>query len=315
MNEWELAGILSKALVYLGMLAAMGGSFVLLLCRRQPALMLLITRRFMMPALLIGLVATCLYFLVQVGSVNQRGIAGMFDPLIGSILVDTEIGSALRWRLAGFMLALLCLMPLNFPGVGLHHRGIQAFCMVMALAAAGSFMLSVSVQGHSSALSMQAQGLVAFHVLAIGCWAGALYPLYLAVAADSEQTANTQQLADMLQQFGRYAWVMLTVMVITGVSLFWLLTGGFGTLFSTLFSTLYGQLFLAKVLLVAAMMGLGAVHKFRWVPRLRGAAEQMPGNSTMHHLLARSIRFETGLAVVVLLITASMTSITGPQAG
>jgi len=57
------------------------------------------------------------------------------------------------------------------------------------------------------------------------------------------------------------------------------------------------------------------VHKFRWVPRLRGAAEQMAGNSTMHHLLARSIRFETGLAVVVLLITAIMTSITGPQAG
>jgi putative copper export protein len=41
----------------------------------------------------------------------------------------------------------------------------------------------------------------------------------------------------------------------------------------------------------------------------------MAGNSTMHHLLARSIRFETGLAVVVLLITAIMTSITGPQAG
>jgi len=31
--------------------------------------------------------------------------------------------------------------------------------------------------------------------------------------------------------------------------------------------------------------------------------------------LARSIRFETLLAVVVLLITASMTSITGPQVG
>jgi len=311
MNEWELAGILSKVMVYVGMLAAMGGSFVLMLCRRQPALMLLITRRFLIPALLIGLVATCLYFLVQVGSVNQRGIAGMFDPLIGSILVDTEIGSALRWRLAGFMLALICLMPVNVPGVSLHHRGVQSFCVALALAAAASFMLSVSIQGHSSALSFQAQGLVALHVLAIGCWAGALYPLYLAVAADSEQTTNTQQLADVLHQFGRYAWVMLTVMLITGVSLFWLLTGGFGTLFSTL----YGQLFSAKVLLVAAMMGLGAVHKFRWVPRLRNAAEQVANNTRIRSLLARSIRFETVLALVVLLITASMTSITGPQAG
>lgn len=311
MSEWELAGILSKAMVYLGMLAAMGGTFVLMLCRVQPALMLLITRRFMIPALLIGLVASCLYFLVQVGSVNQRGIGGMFDPLIGSILVDTEIGSALRWRLAGFMLALICLIPVNFPGVPLHHRGVQSFCVAMALAAAGSFMLSVSIQGHSSAHSMLAQGLAALHVLAIGCWAGALYPLYLAVAAGTEETGNKGQVADVLQQFGQFAWLMLAVMVITGVSLFWMLTGGFGTLFSTP----YGQLFSAKVLLVAAMMGLGAVHKFRWVPQLRDAAEQVADSSKVLRQLARSIRFETLLAVVVLLITASMTSITGPQVG
>jgi len=311
MSEWELAGILSKVMVYLGVLAFMGGSVVLMLCRQQPLLMLLITRRYLIPALLIGLVATCLYFLLQIGSVNQRGIAGMFDPVIGSILVDTEIGSALRWRLAGFMLALVALMPVNFPGIPLHHRAVQNFCVALALAAAGSFMLSVSFQGHSSAHSLLAQGLVALHVLASGCWAGALYPLYLAVAAGPEDGSEKAALADMLQQFGRYAWAMLTVMLITGVSLFWLLTGGFGTLFTTL----YGQLFSSKILLVAAMMGLGAVHKFRWVPRLRDAAMQAADSSRIQRLLARSIRIETLLAVVVLLITASVTSITGPQAG
>lgn len=311
MSEWELAGILSKAMLYLGMLAAMGGTFVLMLCRHQPALMVLITRRFLIPALLIGLVATCLHFLVQIGSVNQRGPAGMFDPLIGSILVDTEIGSALRWRMAGFMLALLCLVPVNFPAAPLHHRGVQVFCIVLALSAAASFMLSVAIQGHSSAVSALAQALVALHVLAVGCWAGALYPLYLVVAADGEQSDHRQNLADLLQLFGRFAWVMLTVMLLTGVTLFWILTGGF----DTLFSSLYGQLFSAKILLVASMMALGAVHKFRWVPQLRAAAAQAADNATIQNLLARSIRFETALAVVVLLITASLTSITGPQAG
>jgi magnesium chelatase family protein len=71
----------------------------------------------------------------------------------------------------------------------------------------------------------------------------------------------------------------------------------------------------AWFLLVAAMMGLGAVHKFRWVPQLRDAAEQVADSSKVLRQLARSIRFETLLAVVVLLITASMTSITGPQVG
>jgi len=311
MSEWELAGILSKAMVYLGMLAAMGGTLVLILCRQQPALMLLITRRFVIPALLIGLVATCLYFLVQIGSVNQTGIAGMFDPLIGSILVDTEIGSALRLRMAGFMLALLSLVPVNFPGVPLHQRGVRAFFMATALAAATCFMLSVSVQGHSSAVSALAQALVALHLLAVGCWVGALYPLYLAVAAGSEQHDDRQLLAELLQQFGRCAWVMLAVMLFTGVTLFWMLTGGF----NTLLSSLYGQLFSTKVLLVATMMALGANHKFRWVPRLRLAAEQTAENTTLQVLLARSIRVEIALALVVLLVTASMTSITGPQAG
>jgi putative copper resistance protein D len=311
MSEWELASILSKAMIYLGMLAAMGGTMVLILCRQQPALMLLITRRFLIPALLSGLVATCLYFLVQIGSVNQTGIAGMFDPLIGSILVDTEIGSALRWRMAGFMLALLSLVPVNFPGVPLQQRGVQAFFVVTALAAAACFMLSVSVQGHSSAVSALAQTLVALHLLAIGCWAGALYPLYLAVAAGNEHHDDRDQLAELLQQFGRCAWVMLAVMLFTGVTLFWMLTGGF----NTLLSSLYGQLFSAKVLLVACMMAMGAIHKFRWVPRLRLAAEETVNNTALLVLLSRSIRVETALALVVLLITASMTSITGPQAG
>jgi putative copper resistance protein D len=311
MSEWELAGILSKAMVYLGMLAAMGGTLVLILCRRQPVMMLLITRRFLIPALLMGLVATCLHFLVQIGSVNQTGIAGMFDPLIGSILVDTEIGLALRWRMAGFMLALVSLVPVNFPGIPLQQRGVQAFFMATALAAAACFMSSVSAQGHSSAVSTLAQALVALHLLAVGCWVGALYPLYLAVARCDEQHDNRHQLAELLQQFGRCAWVMLAVMVFTGVTLFWMLTGGF----STLLSSLYGQLFCAKVLLVASMMALGANHKFRWVPRLRLAAEQTVNNTTLPVLLARSMRVEIALALVVLLITASMTSITGPQAG
>lgn len=311
MSEWELAGILSKAMVYVGMLAAMGGTFVLMLCRHQPALMVLITRRFLIPALLIGLVASCLHFLVQIGSVNQSGLAGMFDPLVGSILVDTEIGSALRWRLAGFMLALLCLVPVNFPAAPLHHRGVQLFCLVLAMSAAGSFMLSVAIQGHSSAVGTLAQGLVALHLLAIGCWAGALYPLYMVIGAGSKHTEHRIYLADLLHQFGHYAWLMLAVMLLTGASLFWMLTGGFGTLFSSL----YGQLFSAKILLVACMMALGAVHKFRWVPQLRDPAAQAVDNATIQNLLARSIRLETVLAGVVLMLTASLTSITGPQAG
>lgn len=311
MNVWELASILSKFLIYAGMLSAIGGGLMVMSCRQQPALVTLIARHYLMPALLTGLLATCLFFLVQIGSVNQRGLSGMFDPLIGSILVETEIGSALRWRLGGFMLALICLVAVNWPGYPLRHNGVQRVCVALAVLAAACLMVSVAVQGHSSAVSWLAQTLVGLHVLAIGAWAGALVPLSLMVHHSRALQVEPLYVADQLRQFGTYAAGMLLVMVASGLSLFWLLTDGF----ATLFSTLYGQLFLVKVLTVAAMMALGALHKFRWVPRVRHAAESTPDDETALKVLGRSIRVETVLAVVVLMITASMTTITGPSAG
>ncbi len=311
MNVWELGSVLSKSMIYIGMLSAIGGGFILVSSRQQPVWVQMIARRALNPALLLGLLGTCLFFLVQIGSVNQRGLSGVFDPLIGSILMETELGSALRWRLGGFMLALLCLIPINLPGFPLQHRGVQGFCMALAVLAAACFMVSVAVQGHSSALSVLAQVLVGLHLLAIASWAGALFPLYLLVSNSVAVADDRGAMADLLRQFGMAGWLMLAVMLMSGLSLFWLLTGGFGSLFTTL----YGQLFLVKVAVVAVMMGLGALHKFRWVPRVRDVLDLAPDDASALQMLARSIRLETLLAVLVLLLTASMTSITGPYSG
>lgn len=322
MNPWELASILSKALIYLGMLAIPGGMLVLWLSGqwgfsaprsdyRQLATQV-ISRLYLLPAALIGLLATCLYFLVQIGSVNQRGVAGMFDPLMGSILVDTEVGVALRWHLAGFLLALLALMPLHLPGYPFQHRVARRFSWLMALAATSCFVLAVAAQGHASAVGALAQVLAAIHLLAVACWAGALYPLYILVVhpADVPEDADNQpDMAQVLHRFGCYGWTILAVMLLTGISLIWLLKGGL----LTLFDNLHGQLLSVKILLVAGMMALGALHKFRWVPHWRAQAAQGSDTGAVRRALSRSIRLETLLALIVLLLTASLTTVTGPS--
>ncbi|MBU2098513.1 MAG: CopD family protein [Gammaproteobacteria bacterium] len=324
MDVWGLASVLSKSLIYAGMLALIGGVVVLAMAHtrislRQPSVMQTLSRQYLLPVTLTALLATCFNFLVQIGFVNQRGIAGMFDPMMGSILAGTEVGAVLRWRLAGFFAALLALLPLHLPGYPFQHWVARRFSLIMALLAATCFTFAVATQGHASAVSMLAQLLAAAHLLAIACWAGALYPLSLwlvqtaghapgsspDLAADADWTAD---ITAVLYQFGRYGWLMLGVMLSSGIGLIWLLTGGL----LTLFDNLHGQLLLIKLLLVTAMMALGALHKFSWVPRLRAQLDE--GGDTQRHCLAlaRSIRLETLLAVLVLLLTAALTTLTGP---
>lgn len=327
MTVWELSSVLSKTLIYLGMLAAMGGMLIVWMSRGQRASTQTLSRRFVLPATFVGLLASCLLFLIQIGSVNQRGIAGMFDVVIGSILIDTEIGTALRWRLGGFMLTLLAVLPLNVPGYPFQHRQVRHVSALLMLMAAACFAMAVASLGHASAVSTLAQGLAAIHLLAIACWAGALYPLYLLVMGETASHSHVGDVADggaistdsagvsaselgsLLHRFGVYSWLTLGLMLATGASLIVLLTGGL----SDLLSTLHGQLLLTKIVLVAVMMLMGAVHKFVWVPRLRALADHNPDAlHSVRRRLARSIRLETLLAVLVLLLTAALTTITGP---
>jgi copper resistance protein D len=308
MTLWELASVLSKTLIYIGMLAVLGGMLVLWMNRQNQSAVQMIARVYLLPAALTGLLATCLYFLIQIGSVNQSGISGMFDPLIGSILAETEIGSALRWRLVGFMLVLIALLPLHLPGFPFQHLVARRFSLLITLTAVFCFAVAVASQGHASAIGLVAEGLAAVHLLAVASWAGALYPLYLLVSRPID--AGTEHVAAVLERFGIYAWLMLGLMLLTGVSLIYLLTDGI----FTLFDNLHGQLLLIKILLVAGMMTLGALHKFRWVPRLREPSRSDADKQAVRVVLARSIRFEMLLALMVLLLTAALTSVTGPGA-
>jgi len=297
---WGLASVLSKLLGYLAMVTVPGTALVIVLLQRnltavsRPVLHHILSVQ--LAAALSGVLLVSLYFLLQIGSVNQQGPGGMLDYQMGAILADTALGEGTRMRLAGFVVAvvpaIVLLLPDRISSLSRVRIAAAGFWMVSGLMLASSF----AVFGHVANLPVSGQISVIVHFVALGMWVGSLYPLYRLC-----QHEPVHSLKPLLKQYGKVGSWMIGALVISGVWLLWLLAGSF----EELFGTAYGLSLVAKLLLVLCLLGLGALNRFRLVPTLADA-----GGVTR---LKRSISIEMLLALMVLIVTASLTTLIGPM--
>jgi putative copper resistance protein D len=105
-----------------------------------------------------------------------------------------------------------------------------------------------------------------------------------------------------LHDFGKAAAFAVAALIVAGTALAWLLSGSL----TALFGTAYGLALLAKVGTVAALLGLAALNKLRLVPALRAGT---PGATPA---LRRSIALEMLAVALILLATATLTTVTTP---
>ncbi len=303
---WDSAILLSKWLSYLAMITVPGALLVSWLCARVPGDDLQLDRRllshYVLPMTVMGVVASSLFFLLQVGVINQRGPAGMLDPVMAGILADTSVGDGMRWRLTGFFAALISAALLYLGRVWPASRSQSATlspmpAMVLGAIAILALSVSFTVLGHSNQLDVFSRLMVVTHVVAVSLWIGALVPLY-SLCRD-QHADEIRAVALVMKLFGQVAWIVLAAMVFSGVWMLWQLSDGF----TQLLSAAHGRLLLIKLLLVAALLGLAARHKYRLAPAL-----------TAQNLfrLRRSIALEAALAGLILLLTAVLTTVTGP---
>lgn len=302
---WDAAILLSKWLMYLAMLATPGAFLVAWLCSRTaPVAGSAYSRmlsHYVIPSAITGLLACSVFFLLQVGVVNQRGVEGMLDPVIADILAQTALGDGLKWRLSGFFLALLAALVMYVRSVWPSARPAPAIFappMILTLVALALLCLAVSfaVLGHSNTLDRFTRLMVVMHLMAVILWLGSLFPLYV-LARD--KNASDQSVHNVMRQFGQAAWVLLAALVFSGGWLLWQLTAGL----SQLFSSGYGRLLLVKLALVTGLLAMGAWHKFRLVPSIPDGGRRR---------LQRSIGVEMLLAALILAVTALLTTVTGP---
>lgn len=318
-GPWELAIVLSKVLSYAGLVSLSGGIFVLWLGSFvQPASLSrnnqllegesrtgsaptmgwsVQTRLRLINVLLlacaVGALAVVLFYLLQVGVINQMGVTGMFDATMIGLLVQSSVGYGSGLKLGGFVVAgvsvLLCRSTLLS-----SQRRLPLLLICGWLLATVLIATSFALLGHIAELSLLPRLAIIGHIVVIGLWAGALYPLHL--LAGTEEATRVHPL---MRLFGMAGWVIIAGLLVTGVTLVLQVLGSA----SELFTTPYGLQLLFKLALVAGLLCLAALNKFRLVPALPAAG----GGS-----LRRSITAEMVLVFIILLVTACMTTITGP---
>lgn len=310
MNElpWELAILLSKFVAYISFLSVTGGVFVLCLgVSRRPdqdalsssaPLWSAVARRALTHFLLffcaLGCLSVALFFVLQVGLINQDGLAGMMDWLMLKIIAQTAVGKGTAFKLAGFLVLGIALL---YSRRRLSVDALQAVPIVLQV----SWMFGVALLclgfaqlGHVASLEVLAKLAIGVHVLAAGLWIGALYPLYLLC-----QSEPGSRIYPLMKRFGDWGWFITIGLVLAGVYLLMQLLASP----REFISTAYGALLLAKVLLACSLLVLGALNKFRLVPDLLRVGAQP---------LGRSIRLEMLIALLVLLLTATLSTVTGP---
>jgi len=281
-DAWALLAILAKTTGYAAALVAMGGPLFVATFRSAPANVLRLARKLAVAAALVGLAVLALRFGIRSARISGMGLEGALDPLMLGLVWDSPLGTAALWRGAGGLLILAVLIERTI--------GLMASLLGALLVA-----VSYTLVGHSLGdPRWLLAGLVGAHLLAGAFWIGALAPLHRA----ADMTGG----AALLHRFGTIASGTVAVLVLAGLTFAWLMIGSFGGLFGTA----YGWTLIAKLIFVTGLLGLAAKNKLRLVPALAS------GDPSASARLRRSIRVEIIAVALILLATATLTSITTP---
>jgi copper resistance protein D len=298
-TAWELASLVCKLFLYLGAASIAGGSLCAWQFSAGQRQTLSANLGYMVFGALLGFQSVLLNFLIQVGLINDHGVAGMFDWDMASLLLGTTLGDVTFVRLAGFVLALItnCLMlrklnQLTQAPAQVFYRILISSNFLALLMLAFSFR----VAGHISVLNLTAQIAVVLHILAFTVWIGCLLPLMLLT-----QSADMASLKHTMKRFADNAVVVLAVLVIAGVLMLLQLIASP----NEMITSAYGLSLLVKFLLVAAMLGVAAINKLFLVPRII--------SQTDAGKLRTSIRYEMLLAALILMLTAYLSTVIGPS--
>lgn len=305
-GPWELATLLSKLVAYAGFVSLSGGLFVFWLgtrpeqgpdsavaARWSPAARAHLVSRSILLAVA-ALAALLVYFLLQVGLINQNGLRGMFDSFMAGIVLQSTVGYGVIMRVAGILLPLTGLIMARRALLANGSARMAPRLLVSWIAGALLFSSSFAVLGHVVTLSWLAQLAIMLHTLAISLWVGALYPLYVLCECEPADA-----MLPVLRRFGVWGWGITGSLLVSGVFLVTRLVEAP----ADMFTTPYGQLLSAKLVLVLTLLALGALNKFHLVPAL-----ELAGAAT----LRKSIAGERALVLLILILTACLTTLTGP---
>ena len=136
---------------------------------------------------------------------------------------------------------------------------------IVALALAGAVALSTALSGHAADWGDLTPSVLLdwSHVLAASLWIGGLVALAIVVFR-AGVVARHGVVARIGARFSRLAAWSLAAVIVTGAYNAWVQLPDV----AALWNTPYGRILLAKVILVVALVALGAVNRYALLPRL-----------------------------------------------
>jgi putative copper resistance protein D len=286
-GPWDAAAVIAKAITYAATLAAAGGIFFLsyshALIREEDGVRL---RRFLRALAVIAVAAGAVRILATAASMTGAA-SGLYDLGLARMILGVGEGRANLVRLLGLIAAIAGLR---------RHAPPSVIALLGAAAAATSF----AWVGHVPALAGAKWPILvlAVHLLSVAFWLGALWPL-LSIARNAEAA----RVAAAAARFGAAAVWVVGVLLSAGACLLGVLLRDV----TELWTQDYGRLVLGKMLLVACVLALAAVNRLRLTPRL------FAYDAGALKALKISIGAEIAVAGGILLVTAALTTLTGPE--
>lgn len=215
-------------------------------------------------------------------------LATIASGAVATVLTSTQFGHVVLWRMALVLGLLPCVATLG-------RRRLQdiAATLIAAVSLAG-----IAWQGHAGAdIGRDAAIHLAAdttHLVAAGLWLGALAPLALLLRDAGSVPARTIA----ARRFSGLGVACVAVLLVSGMINAWYLVGTV----PALIATTYGQVLLVKLAVVAAMLWLAAVNRWRLVPRLAASGNR----EAIARRLARHAAIEAALGLGVIAIVAAL---------
>lgn len=286
LNGWDAATVCAKAVTYAATLGAAGAIFFLAYNGSLlDALLRGRIRRLIGTLLVAAALASCARILLSGASMSGE-LGGMFDGGSVRMLLGAGEGRATGMRLTGLALAALAIPA-------------QPRFRVLALLGAVTASMSFAGVGHIRGLLPNAAPLLllCMHLLCAAFWLGALWPLLIA-AEDRRDT----RVALLAARFGKLALGVVLLQLAAGAAVLWTLIGDA----AQFWNSDYGRLMALKLLMVSALLSLAAMNKLHLTPKL------LSRHAKAVIQFRRSVKTEMVIGALILLITATFTTVTGP---
>lgn len=291
-DMWQVLAIAAKFMLYNTCFVASGGMFFLVLFNS------FITKqerdqisRVIYWSCWAGIIFSLLRIVIMDDMLSGEWLGITNWNMTWTILTSRE-GLSLAIRLSGLCIVLL-----------LCQRKTLGWLLIPLLAGAFALPVSLGVVGHASELALQTgwipQAMIYLHLFAVTFWLGALWPLYRITLG-----SDTDKVGLVMDKFGKLAVFVVAILAGVGFSLLAQLLGSL----NLLWESSYGKFILWKLLGVSCLLIFAAVNKLRLTPAL------LIGDASVIRRLRKSILTEILIAGFILLVTASMTVLTGAPA-